>query len=146
MSKVGKTVGSCTYVHRLYEDEVVPSHFLKKARKAAQGLIEGYIAVRYDKKNESVCFQFSPDFDNAEEPIVGDCILVKKDGSIKITRQKHNPQIWHHKWMWVKEDYEGFDYEASKKRSWLWQPHVTQEEKRKIGSKSFWDTIRSRWE
>jgi len=146
MCEVGKKVGSCIYIHRLYEDEVVPESILEQAKESAGEVIDGYIAVRYDMRTNAVCFQFSPDFDTADEPIVGDCVLVKKDGSVKITKQKNNPQIWHHKWMWVKEDYPGFDYEASKKRSWLWQPHVSNEERNKIGYKDYWDSIKHRWE
>jgi len=145
-STVGKKVGSCIYIHRLYEKEVIPSFTLNRAKEIAGDIIEGYTAVRYNKKEQSVCFQFSPDFDTADEPIVGDCILVKKNGEVTITKQKKDPQIWHHKWMWVRPEYKGFNYEESKKRSWLWISHITSEEKRKIGTKSFWDSIRTRWE
>jgi len=40
----------------------------------------------------------------------------------------------------------GFDVEASKARSELWNPYVSKEEKSKIGYKDFWDSIRHRWE
>jgi len=38
---------------------------------------------------------------------------VKSDGSVVITPQKKDPQIWHHKWMWVEDGYKGFNVEES---------------------------------
>ena len=49
----------------------------------------------------------SPDFDKNDEPIAGDSILVSRDGSFKFTKQKKDPQIYHHKWLFVKDDYTG---------------------------------------
>ena len=146
MRKIGKTVGSCTYTHRLYETEIVPHNLLSRTKAVAGDRIIGYTCVRYDKRNQTVAFQFSPDFDTEDEPTVGDTVLVKLDGTITVTRQKRDPQIWHHKWMWVKDDYQGFDVEASKARSKLWETHVDKNEKCKIGTRSFWDSIRGRWE
>ena len=71
---------------------------------------------------------------------------MRSDGTNRILPDKKNPQIWHHKWMWVKDDYSGFDVEKSKMRSELWKDKVTKEERRKIGYLSFWDSICHRWD
>ena len=47
------------------------------------------------------------------EPIVGDYITVKLNGDV---RAGHSNYIWHHKWLWVMNDYTGFDVEES----WNW--------------------------
>jgi hypothetical protein len=91
-----------------------------------------------------VAFQYSPDFDAANEPQVVQTVAVKHNGDVKVLN--HKDTIWHHKWMWVGSDYSGFDYAASKQRSALWKQYVTKTEIPKIGNKPFWDTLRSRWE
>ena len=145
MRKPGKRIGYRIYVHRQYEHNV-PKDILNRAKKFAGNLIKGYTCVRYDGKDQSVAFQFSSGFDTEDEPTLGKTVLIKADGSIKITPRRANPLIWHHKWMWVADNYQGFDVEASKARSELWKPHVTKEEKVKIGNQEYWNSIRERWE
>ena len=147
MRKVGKRVGSCVYVHKLYEDEVIPAKILKAAKKYLSCSKKfSYDCVKWDKKTNNITFQWSPTFDYLDEPIIDMCFLVKADGTSRILPQKKDPQIWHHKWMWVKDDYSGFNVEKSKLRSELWKNKVTKEERRKIGFLSFWDGICHRWE
>jgi hypothetical protein len=148
MRKAGKKVGNCTYVHKQYEDEVIPAKSLKKAKEYLKTIFEGftYDCVKYDRKNGNITFQWSPNFDTADEPVVGRCFLIKADGTSRILPDKSDPQIWHHKWLWVNDDYQGFDVEESKARSKQWEPHVSKEEKRKIGTLSYWNKIRKRWE
>jgi len=144
MRNPGKKVGSCVYVHFLYASTIIPLAILSKAKRFLKGF--DYNCIKWDKKTNNLTFQYSPDFDVADEPIVGDCFLVRPDGTTKFMKQKKDPQIWHHKWMWVADDYKWFDIEESKARSKQWEPHVTKEEKRKIGTLSFWKKISSRFE
>jgi hypothetical protein len=146
MRKAGKKVGSCTYVHREYAREAIPADVLGKAQKCLSKDDRDYTCIKHDRKTGNITFQWCHDFNTAHEPTVGKCVIVKPDGSVKTLPEKVNPQIWHHKWMWVKDDYPGFDIEASKCRSKQWEPHVTKEEKRKIGTLSFWNSIKHRWE
>jgi len=97
---------------------------------------------------EEVSFQYSPDFDTADEPeVVQTITCVPMDNTWEVVRIKtHTDTIWHHKWMWVEPNYKGFDYEASKARSALWKKFVSPSEIPKIGRKSFWDKLRVRWE
>ena len=146
---IGKRMGSAVYVHRDYEDRVVPENVLEKAKAVLSrehpDMADEYNAVKYDRKKKTVTFQHSPDFDTADEPTVGDSIRVK-GSSTKVTRQRGDPQIWHHKWMWVDDDYRGFDVGASKARSETWRPHIKPGESSRIGRRGYWDSIRDRWE
>jgi hypothetical protein len=147
MRKAGKKIQNTIYVHKDYEKTLdFANKEISKAKKILGSKLKKYTAIRVNIKSKDIAFIYSPNFDIADEPIVGKSILVKFDGSVTITPQRKNPQIWHHKWMWVEDDYKGFDVEESKKRSELWNDKVSKEERRKIGYKSFWDKIRKRWD
>jgi hypothetical protein len=147
MRKIGKQVGSKIYIHKDYAQTVVPIEKIANAIIISGVREDDYICIRYDKKTEEIAFQNSPDFDTADEPRVGITVAVSKDGEYRVTLPKrNNPQIWHHKWMWVGDDYTGFDVEASKARSELWEPYVKKDEKSRIGYLNYWNEIRSRWE
>jgi hypothetical protein len=97
---------------------------------------------------DEVAFQFSPDFDSADEPEVTQTVTVRLDGSdwSIVNVHDHAGMIWHHKWMWVDKDYTGFSYAASKAHSAKWKPLVKKEELPKIGRKKFWESIKTRWD
>ncbi|MFW5887890.1 MAG: hypothetical protein ACOCUH_03725, partial [Bacteriovoracia bacterium] len=107
--------------------------------------INSYTCVKYNKKEKSITFQWSSDFNTANEPVVEKCILVKQN-KIKRIKQPQDPYVWHHKWQWVADNYDEFDVEKSKTRSKQWKPYVNKEEKCKIGKLSFWNIIKSRFE
>ena len=145
--KIGKVIGGEHYVHRDYESAISDQEGLEKAKKLiSPEQRERYNVVKHNKKEGSFSFIHSPNFDTADEPISGDSHRVKPDGSITITKQKKDPQIWHHKWQWVGDDYKGFDVQQSKKRSEHYKPivdKIKQETDPKIynrmGTKSYWD-------
>lgn len=134
---VGKDIGGKVYLHKQYEN-VLPQNLLADAKDKLPKGFE-YTGVSYDRKSGQFTFTYSPDFDTAHEPTVGNQIVVKPDGNLLIIKQKDNPQIWHHKWLWVKDDYKGFNVEESKERSRMWSaiPNV---DKSRIGYKDFWET------
>ena len=70
---------------------------------------------------------------------MGDAYKVTEDGRITLTRQKTIPQIYHHKWLFVKDDYKGFDVEESKKRSIKWLSVSDKINMSKIGYKNYWE-------
>ncbi len=117
---VGKKVGPQIYVHKDYAGEVVPSDVLEKAKGilAKTNPDFEYNSIMYDTSNGTVRFDEAPDFDTAREPHVGDMVKVDKDGKVSTG---HSDSIWHHKWLWVKEDYPGFDVNKSREwsRTWL---------------------------
>ena len=133
---VGKKMGYDLYFHRMYEDEIVPPDALQTAQKAAEGF--NYNIVKYNLKNGNLTLIQSPDFDTNPEPIVGNQVLVKPDGSVKAMRPSADPWIYHHKWLFVRDDYPGFDVDSSKQRSiqWMSLPDI---DYRRIGKKSFWE-------
>lgn len=94
--------------------------------------------LKYNPKQNQMTFTRSSDWDTANEPTVENAVLVKADGSIKFIKQHKDPWIYHHKWMFVTDDYTGFDVEKSKRRSqWTSIPNIN---KSKIGKKSYWES------
>ena len=129
---VGKQVGSKIYFHKSVRDKIVPQDIWDKAQQIMdtpevheklweRGCFEWeHETICYDLKNPTVLrFDSCMGFDIQEEPTVGWMMFV--DTEIGSVRFKYNQQIYHHKWLWVSEDYNGFNvlrsYEWSKR--WL---------------------------
>lgn len=140
---VGKNMGGTIYAHRNYENEIIPNDVLATAKAQLQHNEPDfpYTAIRYDRKSGDVAFIESKDFDIQDEPTVGRSFLVKSDGSTRMTPPSGDPLIWHHKWMWVKDDYPGFDVTAAKQRSIEWKDKLGKNKdiSSRIGRKSYWD-------
>ena len=132
---VGKQIGGAVYVHKQYQN-VLPDAFAK-AMNALSPDFE-YAVVKYDLSNHTVSFIQSDDFDSAVEPTVGDLYTIRPDGTCTFRRKLADPWIYHHKWLFVHDDYSGFDVEESKARSvaWLQLPGI---DFTRIGKKSFWE-------
>ena len=131
---VGKEIGGAVYVHS--SCQAVLGEVVEKAKHYLPAGFT-YAVVKLNLKTEAVSFIESTDFDFADEPTVGASIIVHPDGEMRRRKQAKDPEIYHHKWMFVKDDYSGFDVELSKSRSKLWidLPGL---DKRKIGKKSYW--------
>ena len=132
---VGKQMGNTIYLHKSVEDKL-PASLLKLAQSFIPPNFT-YDIIKYDKSNGNITFISSPDWDNAPEPIVGDALLIRGDGTTRFIPQKSNPQIYHHKWLFVDDGYGGFNTTLSKERSkkWVGLPHI---EFNKIGYKDYW--------
>jgi hypothetical protein len=138
--KVGKRMADI-YVHRDHTEAAgLPQDALKRA-KAHLPKDHEYHIVKHNPKEGSFSFIHSPDFDTAHEPIAGKAIKVHADGKLTTTKQKADPQIYHHKWEMVPDDYKGFDVAASKARSKHWRGIVGTDRavSSRIGTKSYWD-------
>lgn len=116
---VGKEIGGEIYFQKDYANEIVPSDVLGDCESI---LYENYPSfeyncMKYDPKRKRLAFQECPDFDTAREPVVGNWIAIEltDTGDFKIT-SGHSNYIFHHKWIWVRNDYSGFDVEDS----WNW--------------------------
>lgn len=110
--------GSQIYLHKNYAYDVVPQNVYDKALELLKQERPDFkfntIMYLGTNKRQIVRFDEAPDFDTAREPIPGDMIAVNvTDGTVDTG---HSDQIWHHKWLWVKNDYKGFDV----KKSWEW--------------------------
>ncbi len=133
--KVGKEIGGAVYVHKQYES------LLPEAVQIAKSVIPpefSYTVVKFQMSDETVSFIQSSDFDSANEPTVGDLYTVKSDGSATFRRKLADPWIYHHKWLFVAEDYAGFEVEASKARSRQWLA-LADIDSHRIGKHSYWE-------
>ena len=113
---VGKEVGGQVYVHKNYVSDAIPQEKYKKALNILQQNDSNFEfnTVMYDKNKGTIRFDEAPDFDTAREPIAGNFVTVNMEtGGIT---SGYSDYIWHHKWMWVKNDYKGFDVAES----WNW--------------------------
>lgn len=138
---LGKRMGNDLYVHKDYAIQAgVPAGLLKAAASKLPSDFD-YTAVKYNKKDGAISFIHSPNFDDANEPIVGKSIKVSADGQVKVTNPSKDPLIWHHKHEWVPDDYHGFDTARSKERSSLWKSvlGVNKDISSRIGRQSYWN-------
>jgi poly(A) polymerase len=118
---VGKQVGSSLYVHKLYADQIIPKAILTKGIEimTRSNPSFNYNCLMWDVAAKTLRFDEAPDFDSAREPHVGEYVVVSLDGKFPPRHGKSN-SIWHHKWLWVKDDYTGFDVDKSKDWSRVW--------------------------
>ncbi len=131
---VGKEIGSAVYVHRRYE------HVFGSAVEAARRHLPpdfSYTVVKLNVANKSFSFVEVADFDTAPEPTIGAVIAVKTDGSCRRMAAPNDPFIYHHKWLFVADDYDGFDVEESKARSRAWTA-LADIDRARIGRTSYW--------
>ena len=131
---VGKEIGGAIYLHREYESK------LGEAVEVAKQFLPAefdYSIVKLNLKSKSVSFICCDGFDTHHEPEVGDSILVRTDGTWKKRSKARDPEIYHHKWLFVAENYDGFDIDESRNRSasWLGLEGLN---RRKIGKRSYW--------
>ena len=99
---VGKQMGNTIYLHKSVKHKL-PAPILK----IAESLLPPYFfydIIKYDSNTSNLTFISSPNWDTAEEPIVGDAILIRGDGSSRFIKQKNNPQIYHHKRLFVDDN------------------------------------------
>ena len=98
-----------------------------------------YDVVKYNRRTNAVSFIQCPEFDIEPEPSIAGVVTVRADGTVQRRAVPSDPPIYHHKWLFVDDDYTGFDVEESKRRSaaWLALPDV---DKSRIGRRSYWQT------
>lgn len=132
---IGKEIGGAVYVHRTYESllgDVVTN------AKAFLPKDFDYTIVKFNYQTSAVSFVQCDDFDSAQEPTVGDIVTVDTVGTIRRRSQPHDPEIYHHKWLFVADDYPGFDVQQSVRRSAAWL-RLGGVDRRRIGRKSYWE-------
>jgi len=133
-SGVGKEIGGAIYVQRQYQHLLGPA-VVAAAARLPPGF--DYTVVKVHRRTGVVSFIHSLDFDTAPERTVGDICTVRPDGTLQRRRSPADPYLYHHKWLFVADDYPGFDVEESKARSqaWLSLPNV---DRARIGRRSYW--------
>ncbi|MCK5605530.1 hypothetical protein KAR91_26795 [Candidatus Pacearchaeota archaeon] len=140
---VGKFIGGKIYVHRQYEDVIPDINLIKDYIKFSPRdlLSHPYNVVIYSRMGKRYSFVEAPNFDTAHEPTVGRITTFTLNGNSSYSRSLSS--IYHHKWLFVKDDYTGFDVQESFDRSKEWTAlggiHYS-----RIGSPTYWATIRQR--
>lgn len=132
---VGKDMGNFVYIHKQYDDVLPDISNFKESLKNNHPDFE-YNIIKYSP--DTVTFLYSPDFDTSNEPMIKEYVTVKNDGR---TKKGSSKTIYHHKWLFVKDDYKGFDVGEAFERSrdWLSIPNINF---RKIGSsRDYWLTF-----
>jgi hypothetical protein len=138
---VGKRMGFWVYVHRDYVSKLPLE--LKVRVRLARELAENfeYNCLKISTDSGVVVFMHSPDFDTSQEPVAGKWCRVDMDDLT--VKHGSTSNIWHHKWLWVMDDYRGFDVEVSYQRSqdWLALEGV---DMFRIGNPKYWTTVEER--
>ncbi len=133
---LGKRMGSAVYLHASIAVNVIPWPVMGPALDAIGDW--PWTVAKWDTKTSAVTFVQSPDWDAAHEPQVGESILVKPDGKTKRRPAAADPEIYHHKWQFVGPGYDGFDLEASRRRSASWEA-LGDVDRKRIGKRSYWE-------
>lgn len=127
---VGKDIGGYVYLHSLYEG-IIPINVLNDAKSKIGDF--GYNCLKFNQ--ESITFFNCEEFDTEPCPTVGEYIKVTSTSVYK----GYTKSIWHHKWLWVKDDYKGFDVDDSFEYSCSWV--MKDIDARCIGNKEYWNDV-----
>lgn len=122
---VGKEIGGQIYFQKNYAKDICP-HLYDLAKDILEEKYPTfhYNCLMYDKrKPDTLRFDEAPDFDTAREP--SPKTMMSVDTSTGEITKRFSDQIWHHKWLWVKDDYKGFDVNASYEWSKEWTKYIT---------------------
>jgi hypothetical protein len=110
---VGKRIGYYLYIHKDFihcVNLVFPlahfQYYFTILKRHYPSFASQFNCVRLDMRYQNIRFDEAPDFDHAREPHIGATIEVV-DG--KCSEMKHYKSIWHHRWLWIKDGYPGFD-------------------------------------
>ena len=140
--KVGKRIGGVVYIHR----SILPHEDYSPIVEDALSILDQdfhFEVIKIDKKNSSVSFIQCEDWNTAHEPTVGDSYKVNVEtGESKLRKARvKNKQIYHHKWMFVNDDYTGFDIEEAKQRSKSWENSSIEYDPKRIGNFDYWNKV-----
>lgn len=135
----GKTVAGRLYVHRSAL-HLLGRDIQDKIKFAQESVPDwsNWAIARVSLTSNQVALIESPDWDTADEPSVGAMMVV--DGCDLKFRPDTGTMIYHHKWMFVADDYDGFDVEDSKARSASWESLDPPVDKKRIGRREYWES------
>ena len=133
---IGKEIGYAVYLHRDYDDRL--GEPVEWAKRHLPEHYE-YTVVKLNQRNDAVSFIDCPNFDSEHEPVIRGIVVVNADGSVQRRTMPSDPYIYHHKWLFVMDDYQGFDVERSKDRSRCWTS-LQDVDRSRIGKKSYWES------
>lgn len=143
---VGKDIGDSIYISSIYIKDIIrEEEFYKfinigKNNEHWEEFTNSCPKILKIKKDlSSISIINSPDFNTSDEPYIKNWLKIDLDGTTKYGEANlENPPIYHHKWLFVKDDYRYFDIEESKRRSkmWLSLPDI---DFTRIGYKKYWE-------
>jgi len=120
-NNVGKYIGGALYFHRKYAENLYID--IDTVINESNGKITpDFNIVKLSLSSSAITFINSPDFDTSPEPAILEYWFYNFDtDQWKYHRYEENDNapIYHHKWLFVTDDYTGFDVEESKQRS-IW--------------------------
>ena len=159
----GKFVSGDFYVHSSAEDllkKFDPSLDLKRIKenafspenieKAVEKIklekneipdLKKYDIIKYNNKTKSISFIYSPNWNTAPEPSLS---LSFNPNALTKIRNFVDPEkrfVYHHKWMFVKPSYQGFNYTDSVQRSVDWRNKFPDIKSDAIGTQSKWNVF-----
>ena len=137
-----KHVGTAYYVHKSNVSELIKKVVPKELQPDFYCLLHSidyaYAIIKYDGNN--VTFISSPDFLTVHEPLVGYCYRYRENEWKKPPKvRKDFKRVYHHRWMFVASDFDGFDVEKEKARTKLL--NSLNLDKKRIGNKNYWNKI-----
>jgi hypothetical protein len=112
---VGKHIVNKVYFYKDYADRFIDDKkFLSsysQLKEYAENINFKYTVISFNLITGEVSFTYSPDWNTATEPIVGDRVVYdpQKGHSALYKGNEDNPFIYHHKWLFVDDDYTKFD-------------------------------------
>ena len=142
-----KKVGYSLYVHKSNIDELLSSLsvidrdlVISIMDTARMYLGLEFDIIKFDTKTRNVSLIMCSTWNTLHEPIVEDSYCFHPDFSYKVI--KGGTKVYHNKWQFVSDDYNGFDIENAKLRTKEWNsiPNI-KKYKSKIGNKDFWYTL-----
>jgi len=135
---VGKEIGGAIYLHRSYERLVGPD--LRRAKRVLPPEFL-YDVVKWRPDTGAISFVSCPGFDSEPEPVAGD-VFVVTNGQGRLVKAPGDPWVYHHKWLFVADDYAGFDTASSRRRSESWAGRGI--DRSRIGRRSQWAAVKRR--
>lgn len=134
--KLGKYIGGVGYIHRDYADDVIPDDILRMGRM--KRIPKSYNILKWDEKNKKLEYVESPDFDTSLAPKVGRRIKLEEGKPLK--EEPSKGQLYHKKFLFVGDDYKGFDVEEDKKMNILTENSgiLLINDKKRIGNEKYW--------
>jgi len=141
-SPAGRLLGTRWQAHRDHAEKIVPRDVLRDAVTAAKQYCPAILrlanAFQYNTSDQSFSFDYSPDFDFADEPMLAASFNVHRDGFHQFVPVSEDPIIWMHKWLWVADDYKEFDVFRSMRRSLALCQVMPVEEQRRFHRRAAW--------
>ena len=142
-----KRIGSDIYIHisniRALNDKQMEL-YNKAIQIAKEKIVCDTAIVKINLKQNCVSLIECHNWDSAREPEVGDAYKIHvATGEITKTPKKKRVQIYHHKHLFVSDDYTGFNIAESKAWSEKWTSILpaTRELKSRIGFKDTWEEV-----